>query len=368
MNDEIKKLVFQEVKNLDEALEIPLCRKFYNQLASKEGTDIAKRETLSLYNESRWLACQELLSLSLVDPVVLKPSTNSHYYDTNWLLALKGATNGLVTDRETEEKLPVMMELLKENADIVNKEDLYLNDWGYPDDSCPITYAPLCEWGDLSLYDWEEMTAFYNKELLDQLYSVAKNNLERKVLYETLNRDAKISYGKCLKEEDVYMWLCKVKIDLQERGADKNIEVRSLCEQTVLNINNGTSILDVDLLRRTIQIFLKKGEIPNDNRSGYVWYAVWLFFKKNNILKDSSQSAFYRLMDSWFPDKRYGKDDLMRNYNSSYLEKYNWQIWKFEEFKKTSKKKTSERGFEQIKKLYKRLESTLIDYIGQSQG
>ena len=360
MNDEIKKLVFQEVKNLDEALEIPLCRKFYNQLASKEGTDIAKRETLSLYNESRWLTCQDLLCLLLVDPVVLKPSTNSNYYDTNWLLALKGVTSGLFIDHQQKNEMPQLMELLNEGTKISKKERPFLNNWGYPHDSCPITYAPLSEWGDLNMYDWAEMTAMYNLGLLEQLYKKTKTWKERQLLFETIRNDAKVTWGNAFKDNEVYLWLCKIRVALMQAPSDEIEKKKNDIEQKTLFLERGDDVLDLGYLRSCLKHLILHGMIPIGRGNGYIWYAVWLYFKKNNILKDESQRAFHRLMKCWFPNSGYGDDDKMRIYNSQYLEKYRWQIWKFDEFARTAKSKASRRGFEAIRKLSEDLER-LID-------
>ena len=64
-------------------------------------------------------------------------------------------------------------------------------------------------------------------------------------------------------------------------------------------------------------------------------------------------------MDCWFPNCGYGDDDRMRVYNSIYLERYRWQIWKYKEFKRTAKSKTTKRGFEAIRNLSEDLEKTL---------
>ena len=103
-----------------------------------------------------------------------------------------------------------------------------------------------------------------------------------------------------------------------------------------------------------------KGDIPSGKRNGYVWYAVWLFLKKNRLLNNNSQGAFHRLMKCWFPNADYGNDDKMRIYNSEYLENNRWQIWKYNEFKKTANIKASERGFNAIRELYEELEHSII--------
>ena len=359
MNEDIKKLVFQDITNLDEALEIPLCKKFYDQLAAKEGTDVAKRETLSLYNESRWLTCQDLLCLQMVNLCVLRPSTNSQYYDTNWLLALKGATSGLILDENVEIELPIMVQLLNEDSSIPWKERLYLNDWGYPNNSCPVTYAPISEWGDLSRYDWEEMTAMYNLELLDQLYGKAKSWKERQMLFEVIRSDAKVTWNTHLKEEEVYLWLCKIRVALMIAPSDEVENKNNKIEENVLVLKRGEDLLDTGYLKSSLKQLIHRGRIRTTRGYGYIWYAVWLFFKKNNLLRNDSQRAFHRLMDCWFPNCGYGDDDRMRVYNSIYLERYRWQIWKYKEFKRTAKSKTTKRGFEAIRNLSEDLEKTL---------
>ena len=356
MNEDIKKLVFQEVTNHHEALEIPLCKKFYDQLAKKEGTDVAKKETLSLYNESRWLTCQDLLHLQMVDLCVLRPSTNSQYYDTNWLLALKGATSGLLLDKKTEKDMPIMMQLLNEDSNIPREDRPYLNDWGYPNDSCPVTYAPISEWGDLNRYYWDEMTAMYNMELLDQLYRKTKTWKERQMLFEVIRNDAKVTWSKHLKEEEVYLWLCKIRVALMKAPSDEVENRNSKIEEDVLVLKRGVDMLDTGYLKSSLKQLIHRGAIPTTRGYGYIWYAVWLFFKKNNILRNDSQRAFHRLMECWFPNCGYGDDDKMRVYNSPYLERYRWQIWKYEEFKRTAKSKTTKRGFEGILNLSEELE------------
>lgn len=363
MNEDIKKLVFKDVTDLDEALEIPLCKKFYNQLAVKEEDDVAKRETLSLYNESRWLTCQELLCLQMVDLCVLRPSTNSKYYDTNWLLALKGATSGLLLDKNMEKEMPMMMQLLNDNSIIAREDRPSLNDWGYPHFSCPVTYAPISEWGDLSMYDWEEMTVMYNLELLDQLYKKAKTWKERQMLFEVIRSDAKVTWNTHLKEEKVYLWLCKIRVSLMKAPSDEVENKNSKIEKDVLVLKRGEDLLDKGYLKSSLKQLIHRGTIPTTRGYGYIWYAVWLFFKKNNLLRNDSQRAFHRLMDCWFPNCGYGDDDKMRLYNSVYLERYRWQIWKYEEFKRTAKSKTTKRGFEGILNLYEELEGLINTQI-----
>lgn len=356
MNEDIKKLVFQDVTNLDEALEVPLCKKFYNQLAQRGSEDIAKRETLSLYNESRWLTCQDLLCLQMVDPIVLRPSTNSKYYDTNWLLALLGATSGLFVDKKAKEELPIMTQLLEENSNNPENDRIFFNDWGFPENSCPITYAPISEWGDLTTYDWEELTAMYNLELLDQLYEKAKTWNERHLLYESIRSDAKVTFNTTLKEEEVYLWLCKTKISLMKAPSDEVEKHVNSVEQETLYLQRGTENLDTGYLKSCIKELIRRGDIPSMRGYGYIWYAVWLFFKKNNLLKNDSQRGFHRLMDCWFPNCGYGDDDKMRLYNSIYLENNSWHIWKYDEFRRTAKSKATHKGFEAIRNLSEELE------------
>ena len=151
----------------------------------------------------------------------------------------------------------------------------------------------------------------------------------------------------------------RIKIELQEAEVERLHRLSDEEEGKTLVMRRAGKNLDTNTLKVTLEKMLSNGDIPSGKRDGYVWYAVWLFFKKNKLLKEDSQGAFHRLMKSWFPGTDYGNDDKMRIYNSEYLEKYNWQIWKYEEFKKTSKIKTSERGFNAIKKLYEELERTI---------
>lgn len=362
MNEDFKKLVFKDVNDLEEALMIPLCKKFYNQLAQKEGVEVAKRETLSLYNESRWLTCQDLLGLLLIDPMVLRPATNSKFYDTSWLLALQGATSGLTINKTIAKEMPLLMQLLDEETKIPEKERPYLNDWGFPNKSCPITYAPLDEWGDLNRYYWDEMTAMFNLELLDQLYEKAYTWEKRQELFDAIRSDAKVTWGDSMKDDEVYLWLCKVKIELLKAPSDEFEKSKNTIEENVLFLQKGNEKLDVGYLKSCLKELIRHEAIPSKGY-GYIWYAVWLFFKKNKLLKDDSQRAFHRLMNCWFPNCGYGDDDKMRLYNSLYLEQYRWQIWKYEEFKKTAKGKASERGFNAIYALSENLERQIDTQI-----
>ncbi len=361
INDEFKKLVFREHTDINEAMVIPLCRILYNKVLVETNEKCAKREVLALYNDTLWLACQDYLGLLLIDPLNLIIDTESKFYNWEWVLATLATTNkgrGMFVNDMM--KHPEMMSLIKESELISDKEGIDLNDWGFSEDVCPVTYAPIKDWGDLDRYDWEEMTGSYNIELLDKLYSVAQNDDERKKIYEAIRNDATITHSSYLKEEEVYSWLCKIRIDLQERGAELRYSEKTKCEQEVLNLQRGDSILDITFVRRYLKKLIKGGIIPTDKRSGYIWYSVWLFFFKNNLLNDKSLSAFYRLMNEWFPNREYGKADSMRIYNSVYLKKHNWQIWKFEEFKRKASPKVSERGFNRIRDLYKYLESHLL--------
>ena len=65
----LREIVCQESESLDDAFTYEKCKELHNRLykdGSEENEDIAKQETLKLFNEARWLACQEILDLTWV--------------------------------------------------------------------------------------------------------------------------------------------------------------------------------------------------------------------------------------------------------------------------------------------------------------
>lgn len=368
INENIKQFVFRECTDFNEAVIHPICKLLYKRVLEIENEEIARKEVLSLYNDALWVACQDSLGLLQIDLSVITIDVNSKYYNSEWLSAFLFTAGRICVSDDYWINHQEMKILVFEFEKLLDSDFFYINDWGFPEDICPVKYAPISQWINLGNYDWEELTGFYNLELLDQLYSVAQNDSERRLVYRTIMNDAIITYSNILKEEEVYLWLCKIKVDLLERGADLNLEDRTKCEEEVLNIKRGNITMNVALLRKYLKKLVKWNDIPTDARKGYIWYAVWLFFKKNGMLKVNSQSAFSRLMKEWFPNCNYGKADQMRIYNSVYLETNRWQVWKYVEFKRKASPKVSERGFNRIRDLYKILESRVqIDYVWQEK-
>ena len=165
-----------------------------------------------------------------------------------------------------------------------------------------------------------------------------------------------------------YPLLCRTIVEIQKYERVKHDELTKRVESKVLELKRGNKVLNTDMLKDYLQKLIDMNIITVDKRHGFLWYSVWLFLKKRKLLKDKSQSAFEELMSVWFPGCGYGKSDLMRRYNSDFLENNNWEIWDYEFFKKEKEKKDnakgnvngkrrySESGFKEIKELYRMLD------------
>lgn len=214
---------------------------------------------------------------------------------------------------------------------------------------------PADKLNDLHL-DWEEITQGFSKQIINEILHLWESYEEKSKVINLIEHARKSRWSKTNNDDTAKKVVPYSARKTEEESLHLSPDEE---EKKTLVLRRAGKSLDTKALKNTLETMLDVGDIPSGKRDGYVWYAVWLFLKKSNLLHDYSQSAFHRLMMSWFPGADYGNDDKMRRYNSEYLEKHNCQIWKYEEFKESAKPKTSERGFDAIKKLYEDLEHTI---------
>jgi hypothetical protein len=372
MIEKIKNLIFNERTELKDALRLPLCKKLYIELRKNKGEEIAKKDALLLCNDVLWAKFISLFENREWGQKYTLPVTGTSY-DWRWVMAQ--LTDCTSYDEEKGNGLIHIMASLYASSVCfeVDYQDKILIDY-YKEIrfSTFVTWpkliefngvmeivkiAPVEKWPPLFEVGFHSFSRKLRELIVSELYFQAKSKNELCKVGNLLN--AYVFHFRNYQIVPEYDFLCRIKIELQEAEAERIHRLSDEEEGKTLILRRAGKNLDTNSLKSTLDIMLSNGDIPSGKRDGYVWYAVWLFFKKNRLLKEDSQGAFHRLMRSWFPEADYGNDDKMRIYNSEYLEIYNWQVWKYEEFKKTSKIKTSERGFNAIKKLYEELEHSI---------
>lgn len=196
-DDKLKRLVFRERDSLDEALELSLCRDFYNRLEKEQGEAKAAYQTLRLYNDALWVACKEIIHLDRVQignyEGVEPPS---HYYDWQNVLDLA---------HEIPHKIP-------SNGPTPNgkksERELFA-----------VSYLPYGQWGETD-YTPYDVTGYLHMPLVELLYD-ATNDVEDKLkLLEEIRDDVKSYYasGEDLMYEEPWVWSCaKTHILMEEK-------------------------------------------------------------------------------------------------------------------------------------------------------
>ena len=368
----IKNLIFNERTELKDALRLPLCRKLYKDVKKSKGAEIAEKEALLLCNDVLWAKFISQYENRTWGQKYSLPVTGNEY-DWRWVIAQ--LTDCTSYDEEDDNSRVHILSALYASSVCFNIEysdecliDYYKEIRHSTIDTWPkllefdgvmeiVKIAPIEKWPPLLEIEFHSFSRRLRELIVSELYYQAKSRNELNKVGDLLN--AYVFHFRNYQIVPEYDFLCRIKIELQEAEAERLHRLSEEEEGKTLILRRAGKNLDTNTLKNTLERMLSNGDIPSGKRDGYVWYAVWLFFKKNKFLKEGSQGAFHRLMKSWFPGADYGNDDKMRIYNSEYLEKYNWQIWKYEDFKKTSKIKTSERGFNAIKKLYEELEHAI---------
>lgn len=373
MIEKVKSLVFNERSELKDALRLPLCKKLYQSLKKTEGIDFAKKETLLLCNDVLWAKYISLFENRDWGQKFTLPVSGTSY-DWRWVLAQ--LTDCTSYDEEKDDKLVNIMASLYATSVCfdVDYQDRILFE-RYKEiryrtiDSWPkllefngvmeiVKIAPIDKWPPLLDVGFFSLSRKLRELIVSELYYHARSKEELCKVKDLLN--AYVFHFRNYQMVPEYNFLCRIRIELQEAEAENLHKLLNEEEGKTLVLRRAGKDLDTNYIKNTLETMLNKGDIPSGKRDGYVWYAVWLFFKKNRLLKDDSQGAFHRLMKCWFPGADYGNDDKMRIYNSEYLVNNPWQIWKYNEFKKTAKIKASERGFNAIRKLYEELEHSII--------
>ena len=349
-----RNLIYRERTELSEALELPICQLLYDKLKLSHSEETVRKECITLCNDVWWLVCQDIFAESGIPRELYYTSASGAYYDYTWVLAQVAAfPNGWTNDWNCN--------VFRDESD--NYNDLYqkIHDerkwWKEPYYNIHdyvIDFAPIEQWGNLSQFSpefWQTITFGFEDDWLDCLWYIAKTYNDRLKLQAAISDAAELIFGPDLTYEKVYKWILKARSDLQKEKKKLLEEEQQAKECSILRlVRDDGKMLDIMYLRHQLELLIEIGKIPCKSK-GYIWLAVWLFMKKGNILKVYKQSEFYELMKVWFPNKGYGDPDKMRIYNCDYLNKYNCQIWKFDEFKKKANPKASEKGFIAIKQL-----------------
>ena len=355
MNDVIKQLTFNKRTNIDEALQLPLCKRLYNELVATKGVEYATGEALALCNDVLWAIFIGEFEDHTWDQKYPIPVTGTSY-DWRWVIAQLTDTNmetyyeddsideydyyGFIYDSSSSFEFDYRDEKLIELYTSIRGETQ--KTWpkllDYFGSSETLKVANVNEWPSLLSIEFYSLTS--------KLRTIVINEIARQCL--TYKDACRL---KDLLEEYVYHFkpfhwlqeyplLCRTIVEIQKYERIKHDESMKKVESKVLELKRGNKALNTDYIIDFLQKLIDTNQIPVDKRHGFVWYAVWLFFKKMELLKHPySQSAFEELMAIWFLECGYGKSDKMRRYNSDFLEKNNWEIWDYKFFKEEKEKK-----------------------------
>ena len=383
MNDNLKRLIFNEKTDLKDAFQLPLCEKLFNDIVDANGREYAEREALSLCNDVQWAIFIEHFESHLWERKYPIPVTGKSY-DWRWVIAQLTDTNidtyddfyteelfdiyGCICDSSTSFEFDYGDEKLIELYSSIRKQTQktwpqlvkYL---GYYE---VLRIANINEWPSLMSIEFYSLTSKLRAFIIDKLARQCLTYKDACRLKDLLEEYVYHYVNFEMLEE--YPLLCRTIVEIQKYERVKHDELTKRVESKVLELKRGNKVLNTDMLKDYLQKLIDMNIITVDKRHGFLWYSVWLFLKKRKLLKDKSQSAFEELMSVWFPGCGYGKSDLMRRYNSDFLENNNWEIWDYEFFKKEKEKKDnakgnvngkrrySESGFKEIKELYRMLD------------
>lgn len=386
MNAKLKELIFNEVKELQDALKFPLCAMLYDTLII-DGAEFAEKETILLCNDVLWSIYIEHFEDHSFDQKYPIPVSGTAY-DWRWVIAQLVDANIYTYDESYSDDIYDIYDCISISSvsfDLDNNDeeliDLYssirgktiitmpnlVRSWGYYE---VLKIANVNEWPALLSIEFYTLPSKMRVLIIDRLSRQCLTYKDACHLKELLEE-----YVYHFKNFDIleeYPLLCRTIVEIQKYERLKHDELIKTVEAQVLELQRGNKVLNTDLIKDYLQKLIDTNIIITDKRHGFVWYAVWLFFKKKKMLKDKSQSAFEKLMAVWFPGCKYGKSDLMRRYNSDYLERNNWQIWNYDYYKKEKdkkdntkgnkdcKKRFSQSGFNDIKNLYSVLDTYLI--------
>ena len=386
MNDIIKRLTFNKRTNIDDAFLLPLCKKLYNKLVDTKGKKYAETEALALCNDVLWAIFIENFEDHAWDQKYPIPVSGTSY-DWRWVIAQLTDTNidtydeddsddlydyyGFICDSSSSFEFDYRDEKLIELYACIRGETKktwpkLLDYSGYFE---TLKVANVSEWPSLLSIEFYSLTSRFRVIIINEIAMQCLTYKDACRMKELL--EEYVYYFQNFYILPEYPLLCRTIVELQKYERIKHDESMKRVESKVLELKRGNKALNTDYIIDFLQKLIDTDIIPVDKRHGFVWYAVWLFFKKMELLKDKSQSAFEELMSVWFPGCGYGKSDLMRRYNSKFLENCKWQIWDYKYFKqekedkkkdknkKSSKDRYSQSGFEEIKELYRTLETYL---------
>lgn len=384
MNDVIKQLTFNKRTNINEAFQLPLCKRLYNELVETKGVEYATGEALALCNDVLWAIFIGEFEDHTWDRKYPIPDSGTSY-DWQWVIAQLTDTN--IETYYEDDSIDVFdyYEFICDSSSSFEFDyrdekliELYTSIRGETKKTWPklleycgyfetLKVANVNEWPSLLSIEFYSLTSNFREIIIDEIARQCLTYRDACRLKELLEEYVYHFQNFYILPE--YPLLCRTIVEMQKYERIKHDESMKRVEANVLELKKGNKALNTDYIIDFLQKLMDTNIIPVDKRHGFVWYAVWLFFKKMDLLKDKSQSAFEELMSVWFPGCGYGKSDLMRRYNSKFLEKNNWQIWDYKYFKqekeekkrenKNGKDRYSQSGFEEIKELYRTLETYL---------
>lgn len=366
MNEKVKKLIFWERTDLEEALRLPLCKRLYSELKKTESEAVAEEEALALCNDVLWAIFIEVFADLTWDRKYPIPTTG-HYYDWRWVIAQLTDTNSETYFEEEidDDSRMLMTDCIYESKKAFDFDpwddklfELYksirgntIHTWPRLVDYClrfidVVKIANVVNWPPLLSIRFYELPSKLRQFIIDDLSRQCLTYNEALLLRDLL--EEYVYHVENFEKVNEYCQLCRLIVEIQKYEKIKHNEAMKQVESEVLILKRGNKVLNTEGIREYLMKLLNLNIIPIGKKHGYEWYAVWLHFKKNAILKNDAQSSFEKLMDAWFPKCGYGRSEQMRRYNSQYLENNDWHIWKFEEFKRTAQVKTSEKGFKAI--------------------
>lgn len=202
---QLREIVCQESESLDDAFIYEKCKEFYLRLITdgvKES--IAKQETLKLFNEAQWLACQEILQVTTWVTRKVDDIAVSDYFSEEDVIALA-------------KKMPRL---------VPTKRIRFANDG--TKEIFPVKYKSYDKWGEHCLYSLYDVTKGYTDDLLVELLYDSTDTEDGKMkLLNDMIEDAHRTWEDPEREPG-YIWALTKREELQHHK-------KTLCERRKTN-------------------------------------------------------------------------------------------------------------------------------------
>jgi hypothetical protein len=211
---QLREIVCQESESLDDAFTYEECKELYLRLI-KDGIkeSIAKQETLKLFNEAQWLACQEILQVTVWVTRKFDDIALSHF---------------------SEEDVGVLAK--KMPRQVPTKRIWFAHD--STKESFPVKYKSYDKWGEHCLYRPYDVTKGYTDDLLVELLYESTGTEDGKMkLLNDIIEDARRMWEDPEREPG-YVWALLQKEQLEHYK-------KSSCKRRKTNEDKKSNLVDL---------------------------------------------------------------------------------------------------------------------------